>query len=71
MNPQDIIRAWKDRTFRKSLSSDEQALLPVHPAGEITLSDAELAHVYGGILQVSQLCEISGPPHCTPRITCL
>ncbi|HEY1349259.1 MAG TPA: mersacidin/lichenicidin family type 2 lantibiotic [Ktedonobacteraceae bacterium] len=71
MNPQDIIRAWKDRTFRQSLSRDEQALVPDHPAGEITLSEAEQAHVYGGIPQVSQLCEISGPPHCTPRITCL
>ncbi|HEY1349260.1 MAG TPA: mersacidin/lichenicidin family type 2 lantibiotic [Ktedonobacteraceae bacterium] len=71
MNPQDIIRAWKDRTFRQSLSRDEQALMPAHPAGEITLSDAELASVHGGIPQATSICEHSGPPQCTPRIICL
>jgi mersacidin/lichenicidin family type 2 lantibiotic len=71
MNPQDIIRAWKDRQFRKSLSSDEQALLPAHPAGEITLSEAELAYVHGGFPQATLVCENSGPPQCTPRIICL
>jgi len=71
MNPQDIIRAWKDRTFRTSLSHDEQALLPAHPAGEITLSEAEMAHVHGGFPQATLVCENTAPPQCTPRVTCL
>jgi mersacidin/lichenicidin family type 2 lantibiotic len=50
MNKLDIIRAWKDELFRKSLSSDQQALLPENPAGEIILSDEEMIHVNGGIV---------------------
>lgn len=71
MKPQDIIRAWKDRRFRKSLSSDEQTLLPAHPAGEITLSETELAYVQGGLPQATLVCEHTGPPQCTPRVVCL
>jgi len=33
MSQQDIIRAWRDTEFRLSLSEDEQALIPPHPAG--------------------------------------
>ena len=43
----DIIRAWKDETYRQQLSGEEQALLPANPAGELQLSDAELQSVYG------------------------
>lgn len=50
MNKRDIIRAWKDEIFRKNLTSDEQALLPEHPAGEIVLSEREMAQVNGGIV---------------------
>lgn len=50
MNKFDIIRAWKDEFFRKSLNSDQQALLPEHPAGKIVLSDEEMAKVNGGIV---------------------
>ena len=38
----DIIRAWKDEEYRLSLSDAERALLPDHPSGLITLTDAEL-----------------------------
>lgn len=50
MNKLDIIRAWKDELFRKSLSSAQQTLLPEHPAGEIVLSEAEMATINGGIV---------------------
>ena len=30
-----IIRAWKDESFRRSLSDAELAQLPAHPAGRI------------------------------------
>lgn len=44
----DIVRAWKDEKYRNSLSSEEQALLPANPAGDIELSDDLLAQVSGG-----------------------
>ncbi len=44
----DVTRAWKDESYRESLSAEERSLLPVNPAGEIELSDAELGAVYGG-----------------------
>jgi len=43
----NIVRAWKDETYRQSLSTQEQAVLPANPAGEIELTDAQLAVVYG------------------------
>ncbi|HTI15735.1 MAG TPA: mersacidin/lichenicidin family type 2 lantibiotic [Dictyobacter sp.] len=43
----DIVRAWKDATYRESLSAEEQAMLPANPAGEIELSDAELETIHG------------------------
>ena len=43
----DIIRAWKDEAYRRSLSQEQQALLPANPAGELELSDAELQSVHG------------------------
>jgi len=46
----DIIRAWKDEEYRLSLSEAERALLPAHPAGLITLTDAELDSVGGGFI---------------------
>ncbi|MBV9121897.1 MAG: mersacidin/lichenicidin family type 2 lantibiotic [Planctomycetes bacterium] len=47
MSPSDIIRAWKDEAFRKSLSPAERALLPENPAGMIELSEVELDDVSG------------------------
>ncbi len=47
MSELDIIRAWKDKTYRNSLSADELAQLPEHPAGAIELTDDELANIDG------------------------
>jgi mersacidin/lichenicidin family type 2 lantibiotic len=44
----NIVRAWKDETYRQSLSTQEQAMLPVNPAGAIELTDAQLEAVFGG-----------------------
>jgi mersacidin/lichenicidin family type 2 lantibiotic len=33
MSPTEITRAWKDCAFRDSLTDDQRALLPAHPAG--------------------------------------
>lgn len=42
----DIVRAWKDRRYRKSLSAEQQAGLPEHPAG-LALYEEKLAIVMG------------------------
>ncbi len=47
MSTVDIIRAWKDEEYRNSLSKEQQAQLPKHPAGLIELDDAELETVAG------------------------
>ncbi|HKS30082.1 MAG TPA: mersacidin/lichenicidin family type 2 lantibiotic [Pyrinomonadaceae bacterium] len=47
MSRPDIIRAWKDEDYRRSLTSAERALLPENPAGVVELTDAELGAVFG------------------------
>ncbi len=44
----NIVRAWKDETYRQSLSTEEQAMLPASPAGEIELTEAQLEAAFGG-----------------------
>lgn len=48
MSIADIIRAWKDEEYRRSLSPEELTLLPMHPAGQVELSDLELETIHGG-----------------------
>jgi mersacidin/lichenicidin family type 2 lantibiotic len=51
MSKQQIIRAWKDQTYRRGLSEAERALLPANPAGRVELdaiTAAELAGINGG-----------------------
>jgi mersacidin/lichenicidin family type 2 lantibiotic len=43
----DVIRAWKDADYRESLSAEDRAALPNHPAGLVDLSDIELELVRG------------------------
>jgi mersacidin/lichenicidin family type 2 lantibiotic len=45
----DIVRAWKDKRYRQSLSPEEQALLPENPAGAISLTDEDLGRIAGGV----------------------
>jgi len=51
MSKGDIVCAWKDAEYRQSLSAEEQALLPEHPAGTIELTDDQLSQAVGGITQ--------------------
>ena len=37
----EIIKAWKDEEYRDTLTADQRALMPKHPAGDIELGDAE------------------------------
>jgi mersacidin/lichenicidin family type 2 lantibiotic len=42
-----IIRALKDARFRSTLTAEERAQLPAHPAGMIDLTPAQLEAVAG------------------------
>ncbi|BAY29251.1 hypothetical protein NIES2107_10920 [Nostoc carneum NIES-2107] len=48
MSQQDIIRAWKDREYRESLSEEQRSNLPENPAGIAELSDEVLETIAGG-----------------------
>ena len=37
----DIVRAWTDEAYYESLTEEEKARVPAHPAGELNL-DVEL-----------------------------
>ncbi len=49
MNKEQIIRAWKDETYRTSLTAEQLAQLPHHPAGLVELSSEELGSAAGGM----------------------
>jgi mersacidin/lichenicidin family type 2 lantibiotic len=42
MTPSDIIRAWKDPSYRAGLPATQRAQLPTHPAGAIELPEPTL-----------------------------
>jgi mersacidin/lichenicidin family type 2 lantibiotic len=46
----DIIRAWKDKKYRMSLTEEQRSLLPDNPAGlaGMELSDDNLENIVGG-----------------------
>ncbi len=52
MNKQDIIRAWKDKAYRQSLSREQQTALPEHPAGEIELVEEDLHAVHAAAIPI-------------------
>jgi mersacidin/lichenicidin family type 2 lantibiotic len=43
----DIVRAWKDEEYRASLTEQERAQLPDHPAGIIELDEEQMRAVVG------------------------
>ena len=47
MNGEQLIRAWKDEDYRRSLSEGELSALPENPAGIVQLSDLEMEDVRG------------------------
>jgi mersacidin/lichenicidin family type 2 lantibiotic len=42
MSQLDIVRAWKDATYRRGLTPAQRASLPFSPVGELRLSDEEM-----------------------------
>jgi len=51
----EIIRAWKDKQYRDSLSEEQQAQLPANPAGLVEIDDEQLVQVAGGAIH-TQTC---------------
>jgi mersacidin/lichenicidin family type 2 lantibiotic len=70
MSKSNIIRAWKDPLFRKSLTDTELAALPANPAGAIELSDEDLGMVAGGAdgNTYAKGCTVAS---CTHRLVCM
>jgi mersacidin/lichenicidin family type 2 lantibiotic len=66
MSTRNIVRAWKDRAYRNSLSDAERAALPPNPAGSIELSDADLGKVAGGLptTTLSKACTLTERTPC-------
>ena len=56
MSTLQIVRAWKDGSYRNSLTSEERAALPANPAGKIELLRGAVAVKTNG-----QKC--SAPPY--------
>jgi mersacidin/lichenicidin family type 2 lantibiotic len=44
----DVVRAWKDETYRQSLSEEQLTRMPSNPAGEFELAEMDLRSIYGG-----------------------
>ena len=69
MKKTDIVRAWRDPKYRRSLSAEQKAQLPTHPAAwMVGVEDDILAGVTGGCCLPGQ---ISTKPwfcsaHCSP-----
>lgn len=55
----DPVRVWKDPEYRESLSREELADLPEHPAGMLALRDEDLRDVSGGLDTIFSACSIS------------
>lgn len=64
MKKNDIIRAWRDPKFRASLSDDQRAQLPSHPAA--WMEDAALTTITGGCgaTHTTGLCTGCPPIEC-------
>lgn len=57
MKKNTIIEAWRNEEYFLSLSEDEKAALPAHPAGPTGIEDEILRSVSGS-------CQVS-TGHCT------
>ncbi len=63
MSDFDVVRAWKDPKYRRSLTDAQRASMPEHPAGPVELTDDELK-VAGG-LAIGGGGPITTAPTCT------
>ena len=47
MKPPDIVRAWKDASYRESLSEEDLRTVGRNPAGVVDLTDEQLKQASG------------------------
>ncbi|HEY1354368.1 MAG TPA: mersacidin/lichenicidin family type 2 lantibiotic [Ktedonobacteraceae bacterium] len=73
----DIVRAWKDASYCRSLSPEQQARMPQSPVGDFELCEAELDAISGGNQGGSLVgCQFTGgdesqcPTFGTPNGSC-
>ncbi len=73
MKKQEIARAWRDPKYRRSLSTEQKAQLPTHPAEwMVGVEDDVLASVTGGccypgnntVTLCTGICSPCPPVHC-------
>ncbi|MNW60413.1 hypothetical protein D3C74_383990 [compost metagenome] len=74
----NIVRAWKDSDYRRTLEIAELDLIPAHPAGDIDLSGTELAReisalgkdIFHDTTRAGDICCSSGTALCLTRSAC-
>lgn len=70
MSEDDIIKMWKDESYRASHSDNPEQDVPENPAGEVELTDEALEDASGGAQAVtSWVClsiATSGTISCIP-----
>jgi mersacidin/lichenicidin family type 2 lantibiotic len=60
MSRRNIIRAWKDEEYRRSLTDAERGALPGNPAGAHYLSDKQLGQIAGsGAFPGTYICSLA------------
>lgn len=65
LDKETVVRAWKDETFRNSLSEEDRAALPPSPIGDAKLSDEELQAAAGAGLGNLIPLSSSAPRTCS------
>jgi mersacidin/lichenicidin family type 2 lantibiotic len=63
MKKQQILTAWRDEEYLLSLSDEERAEIPEHPAGALAVDDDVLRTITGGCATTG-FCPTSA--YCTP-----
>lgn len=64
MKKEQILNAWKNPDYRRSLSQEELAKLPEHPSAPMqSIDDEALQSIAGGC------CEPGPPSFCTQNCT--
>ena len=69
MNKADIVRTWKDPVYRATLSPEQLAALPAHPAGLVEISDDQMRNASGAIVTTARNCTMNsflGWKSCCP-----
>ena len=67
MKKRQILEAWRNEEYYLSLSAEERAQIPEHPAGLLDIEDDVLRTITGGCAITKALypgCPTSG--YCTP-----